>query len=250
MYDRNSFILSESPLKRDLLKLFKNDEPITILDIGGCEGEDSVRYSKLFPKSSIFVFEPLSQNKKIILENFERYNVKNAELLNIALSDVKGQQDFYVSSGHPSDKKNDEVWDFGNKSSSLLPPGRVNEIVPWLKFENTISVTTETLENFINDRKIASVDFVHMDVQGAELKVLAGAGKSIKKIKAIWLEVSDLPLYKDQPLRNDVQKFMKENGFYRVKKQENDEMYLNSYWYKTISFFFLKMHFKKNLIAV
>lgn len=42
------------------------------------------------------------------------------------------------------------------------------------------------------ENKIDEVDFIHVDVQGAELKVLMGAKDYIIKIKATWLEVADI----------------------------------------------------------
>ena len=53
-YNREGYILSESPLKRHLLKLFKKNDKLIVFDIGGCEGEESLRYSRIFPSSQVF----------------------------------------------------------------------------------------------------------------------------------------------------------------------------------------------------
>jgi len=252
IYDRDNYILTESSLKKDLLKLFKSNEKLTILDIGGCEGEESIRYARIFPFASIYVFEPLPSNQKLIEQNIAKYKAENVTLMPFAVSDEEGVSQFYISSGHPENQPNNLDWDFGNKSSSLLAP----EINPhsWLNFNDTIDVKTITLHSFLTDNKIDSVDFIHMDVQGAELKVLIGANDFIKKTKAIWLEVADIELYKNQPLRKDIENFMNSNGFYLVKSEMEgkvgDQFYLNKKYYKTVSLIKkrLQFHFKKNKV--
>lgn len=74
-----------------------------------------------------------------------------------------------------------------------------------------------------------------MDVQGAELMVLNGAGNFIQSIKAIWLEVSTVHVYKDQPLSDDIDKFMHENGFALVKDClqdiQGDRLYISKRYF-------------------
>jgi FkbM family methyltransferase len=91
------------------------------------------------------------------------------------------------------------------------------EIHPWLKFEHQVEVNTEQLDSFCQNNSIQKIDLIHMDVQGAELMVLNGAEKMIPKIKMIWMEVENLKLYKDQPLKTDVESFMATHGFTKIK---------------------------------
>lgn len=245
IYDRNNYIIKDSSLKKDLLKLFKKNDKLIVLDIGSCEGEESIRYSRIFPFSYIYAFEPLPKNQIHIEENIIKYKVQNIKLIPFAVSDEDGESEFNVSSGHPQNFSNDLDWDFGNKSSSLLPPDITNN-PSWLSFEKKIKVKIITLASFLKENKINEVDFIHMDVQGAELKVLKGSKEHIKTIKAIWLEVADVELYKNQPLRVDIETFMKSNGFDLIKSEfegkVGDQLYLNKDYFKTLSF--LKKRFQ------
>jgi FkbM family methyltransferase len=247
IYNRDNYILAESPLKKELLKLFKKNDKLTILDIGGCEGEESIRYSRIFPFSSIYTFEPLLKNQKLVEENIIKYKAGNIELVPLAVSDEEGFSQFYISSGHPEDQPIDLDWDFGNKSSSLLPPKNTS-LASWLIFDKKINVQTITLDSFFRQNKINEVDFVHMDVQGAELKVLMGAKDAVKNIKTIWLEVADIELYKNQPLRVDVENYMKKNDFQIVKSDVEggfgDQFYINKNYFKIFSFFSRVFFFK------
>ncbi|MEJ0104610.1 MAG: FkbM family methyltransferase [Bacteroidota bacterium] len=216
MYDRKEYLKESLPIESELKILFSPDRPLTIFEIGACEGEDSIKYSRFFPNALIYAFEPLPSNADIIEKNLKRYNVGNVKLNNIALSDKKGESEFYVSSGNPANIEVND-WDFGNKSSSLLAPDLHHEVSSFIKFNEKIKVETNTLDSFCSENNIREVDFIHMDVQGAELMVLKGSEGMMASIKAIWLEVSKVELYKNQPLATDIEKFMKFHGFAMVK---------------------------------
>jgi hypothetical protein len=63
---------------------------------------------------------------------------------------------------------------------------------------------------------ITHVDFLHLDVQGAELKVLEGFGLVLNTLKAVWLEVAKEELYAGQPLVADIENFMTSNKFAKI----------------------------------
>lgn len=225
----DEYINSPIPIKRELTKYYSSDDRLIIFDIGACECEDSIRYANLFPNSAIFAFEPLPDNVKKIKKNIARHNKTNITLIEKALSDSIGQVEFFVSSGQPRDTKNSD-WDYGNKSSSLLKPDKVHRVHDWLEFDKTIIVETDTIKHFCKENDINEINFVHLDVQGAELLVLNGAEEFIQKIGIIWMEVESLPFYKDQPLKKNVELFMKKNGFLKVKDTVNtisgDQLYI------------------------
>lgn len=60
---------------------------------------------------------------------------------------------------------------------------------------------------------LGDVDFLKIDVQGAELDVLRGAGKVLESVVAIHTEVEFIPLYRDQPLYSDIDVFVRGHGF-------------------------------------
>lgn len=214
---RDAYIQSPLPIADELSRLFRPEAKLVIFDIGSCEGEDSIRYARAFPNSRIYAFEPLPANMATLKRQVAAYGAHQVEAFPIALSDERGSATFYVSSGAPEHLPNSEEWDYGNKSSSLLPPGEVTEHYPWLKFDQAIEVQTETLENFCGAHDIDHIDLIHMDVQGAELKVLRGAGDLLRRVKAIWLEIESVALYEGQPLAAEMQTFMESQGFVKHK---------------------------------
>jgi hypothetical protein len=107
-------------------------------------------------------------------------------------------------------------------------------------------VDISTIESFCNEQNIERVDFLHIDVQGAELDVLKGANNYLSKVRMIWLEVENIPLYQEQPLRNDIEVFLKSTGFFKIKDtafgDSGDQLYVNLRFYSLLDFFLLKCY--------
>lgn len=78
--------------------------------------------------------------------------------------------------------------------------------VAYLKEETEIN--TITLDYFIEQNKIGEVDFIKIDVQGAELDVFKGGKKTLNNVLKIVTEVEFIPHYIDQPLFGDVCKYL------------------------------------------
>jgi FkbM family methyltransferase len=229
--DREAFIASPLPIERQLRELFPRLDARVVLDVGSCEGEDAIRYATLFPSAAVYAFEPLPKNVRLVEENLARHPHPNIRVVPLALSDSTGTARFFVSSGQP-DGVAPTDWDYGNKSSSLLPPARHLDVHPWVRFDEQIEVSTETLETFCRGQGITEIDVVHLDVQGAELAVLRGAGPLLDRVSVVWMEVEAIPLYDGQPLKADVERFMTDHGFRRivdtVDAVAGDQLYVNT----------------------
>ena len=226
----DGYIASPTPIEGYLRELFPKLDARTIFDIGSCEGEDAIRYSNLFPLATVYAFEPVPDNVRLLHGNIERWAKSNIKVREVALSDQPGSAVLHVSSGRPPGAPISD-WDYGNKSSSLLPPDKHLDVHPWVSFEQTINVHTDTIARILETEGLDRIDFVHLDVQGAELKVLAGAGPFLKRIGAVWMEVEAIPLYAGQPLRGEVERFMATHGFTQmvstVGSVSGDQLYVN-----------------------
>ena len=225
------YLAEELPFKAWLDAYIDPDKVKTVFEVGACEAEDTIKLSRAFPKASIYAFEPLPKNVALSRKHIKKYGAERIELFPLALSDKTGQATFFVSSGQPTDAPKDPGWNYGNKSSSLLQPNRNSKVNKWLKFNEKINVKTKRLDVFCKQKAISEIDFLYLDVQGAELMVLEGAGKMLGHIKAIWLEVEAVELYNGQPLKSRVEKFMKKAGFKQVMSTvsgvSGDQLYIN-----------------------
>ena len=229
--DITHYLATASEAELELEHLFDANEAITILDVGACEGEETIRYLRRFPNARVYAFEPLPENQQLIRDNFRRYSITNANVIAVAVSDRVGEATFHVSTGHPDHEFAGRNWNYGNKSSSLLAPAAERPMYGWIEFPETITVPCTTLDVFCQQHSIRSIDFIHIDVQGAEHLVLAGAGRILRHTTSLWLEVSDQQLYEGQKLRSEIEGLLFAKGFSRTlevrREIEGDQFYVN-----------------------
>ena len=89
------------------------------------------------------------------------------------LSDVEGKSYTFNVSSH------------GGQSSSIYTFGDHQDLWPDIKFTNTIELTSTTLARLLEEshHSTAEFDALVMDVQGAELLVLMGAGELLNHLR-------------------------------------------------------------------
>lgn len=103
--------------------------------------------------------------------------------------------------------------------SSLYPPNEayVSRLYGYkdsLKVDLTVEIETTNLDTFCREEGIEEVDFIQIDVQGAELDVLRGASQILENsLLGVQLEVEFSPLYANQPLFSDVDVYLRKYDF-------------------------------------
>jgi FkbM family methyltransferase len=70
---------------------------------------------------------------------------------------------------------------------------------------------------------VPSIDFLQIDVQGAELNVLKGATKALRDIAVVELEVRFYAIYEHEPLFPDVHAFLEQHGFVLFEMRQQGE---------------------------
>jgi FkbM family methyltransferase len=76
--------------------------------------------------------------------------------------------------------------------------------------EKVVEVQTMRLADVAG---LQQIDFLKMDIQGAELMVLENSGDALDPCVAIQLEASFVPLYENQPVFGDIDRWMRGRGF-------------------------------------
>jgi 2-O-methyltransferase len=180
-----------------LLPLLPRD-PI-IVEAGSHFGEDTLWLGRFWPEGNVHAFEPSPELFALTVKHTSW--IRNVHRYPFALSDTVGAIELYVSSGAST------------SSSSILPPKEHLIEHPTVKFEKKITVPTITLELWAQQYGIPRVDFVWLDVQGAELQALKGMGKLIETTRVLHLEVSMRETYAGVPLYGEVSEWVKARGF-------------------------------------
>jgi FkbM family methyltransferase len=99
--------------------------------------------------------------------------------------------------------------------TSLLEPNRA--IFPffhgfsrWGEVVERVAVKTTRLDDIA---EVKALDYLKIDVQGAELMVLQNAPQRLSECVVIQTEVEFLPLYMNQPLFSEVEQYLRSQGF-------------------------------------
>jgi len=90
--------------------------------------------------------------------------------------------------------------------TSLLEPdqnvlGYFPMFPEWGKVVRELAIMTKRLDDI---EEIDEVDFLKMDVQGSELSVLQNGKRRLAKTVAVQVEVSFIPIYKNQPVFGEI----------------------------------------------
>lgn len=103
----------------------------------------------------------------------------------------------------------------GSGMSSLLRPAAqqlafFNEFPRFGAVQSTVAVETTRLADVPG---LQGIDFLKMDIQGAELMVLEQAGQALDHCIAIQLEASFVALYEGQPSFGELDLWMRKHGY-------------------------------------
>lgn len=182
----------------ELIREFDEYLKFEMVEIGAHpHGAQQERFHTLldfFPDSKIHAFE-IDEEECIKLNKIAKNGLK---FYPYAIGDKQEKRKLYETN-HPM-------------CSSLYEPNEKllklfnNLSVAYLK--KITEVNTISLDAFLKKEKIESIDFIKMDIQGAELDVLKGAEKGLKNVLTIVSEVEFLPIYNEQPLFGDVCTFL------------------------------------------
>jgi FkbM family methyltransferase len=83
----------------------------------------------------------------------------------------------------------------------------------YASLKDKIKIRTISLDYFVSKNSIDSIDFIKIDIQGAELDVFRGGVNSLSKCLYVVTEVGFVHLYKKQPLFDEVSSFLCSQGF-------------------------------------
>jgi FkbM family methyltransferase len=79
--------------------------------------------------------------------------------------------------------------------------------------KQVIEVNTTNLDTWAQKENITDVDFIKLDVQGAELEILRGGGDLLKTALGLLVEVWFTPVYEGLPLFAEIDNFVRRQGF-------------------------------------
>lgn len=169
------FLLEQYAYKKDPNTIIEAEKGDVVLDLGGCWGDTALYFAdKVGDKGSVCTFEFVPQNLTIFRENLA-VNPNVASRVKIVEQPVSNKSDI----------------DIYFKDNG---PGSIVQMKPFK--EQTGSVKTISIDDFVKKEGLDRVDYIKMDIEGSEPLALEGALETIKKFKpklaiAIYHSVDD-----------------------------------------------------------
>lgn len=157
------------PYETRLVKKFVKKGMITV-DAGANIGYYTLLMARLVGKKGmVHAFEPERENFDLLKRNVELNNYTNTRLNKVALSNKKGFIKLFLSPASPQDHR---IFKTGDSK----------------KFKKVKTITLD--EYFKRSRR---VDFIKMDIQGAEFLALKGARKTLSSNKELKMVLEFWP---------------------------------------------------------
>lgn len=174
-----------------------------VLDIGANIGYYTLLFSKLVgKKGKVFSFEPDAENFTLLEQNVRENKLKNIVLINKAVSDKTGKIKLFLDEENKGDHKIYNSYD-GRKS---------------------VTIESVRLDDYFKNYK-GKIDFIKMDIQGAEGLATLGMLNLLKKQKHITVltEYWPMGLYKAGINPQKYLTLFKKSGFCLYELDKNNQ---------------------------
>lgn len=170
-------------------------------DLGAYIGEHTVRAAQLVEGSGrVYAFEPNPSMFQMLVRNISDNGLRNVVLEQLAISDCCGDV-IYENRCYPEGSGLE-------RDASNLQIDSLNPVV------NTTRATATTLDDYVQQHCLSSVNLIKVDVEGAELKVFRGAKRILSSCSpALIFEFSTVlcATYKYAP--EEILSLLREQGY-------------------------------------
>ena len=179
----------------------------TIIDAGAHTGEVSAALDLVFHPTSLLAVEA---NPTRASELRTRFSSKsNIHIAAVALAEQNGTLPFFLQNF--------------DAASSLFPlrDGYLSSL-GFPEGTRQIDVPARRLEEVAAEAGLAEVDLLKLDCQGAELRILQGAGALLRRIRCIYTEVTFESIYEKGAQFHEVHTFLRAAGFHLAQLNTAD----------------------------
>jgi FkbM family methyltransferase len=169
-----------------LHRYLKSD--MVFVDIGANQGEYTLFAAKRLTAGRVLAFEPLPSIRKVLHENIHLNSFKNIEVYDCGLSDREGVLPIH------------EVEDEHEGLATLYPGDRASR--------SSIAVELKTLDAIFPATGLKRLDFIKIDIEGAELSALQGSKKVLEMYKpSVMIEINAITYATAGYTPDDVRRF-------------------------------------------
>lgn len=183
-----------------LIRRILPEDPI-IVEAGAQFGEDTRWMSEFWLAGKIHAFEPVPSSYEQLSRHVEK--CANVQIYPIALSNMIGEVSMFLA---------------GGASSLLRPKESFNNDYFHSDLEHPIRVPCTTLDQWAKDTGIQKIDFLWLDMEGNELRMLQASPRMLKQVKLIYTEVNLQPFWEGCVQYQELKDWLESKGFTEIWK--------------------------------
>jgi FkbM family methyltransferase len=180
------------------------------IDVGAHLGETTLTCALENPGLTVYAFEPNLRAAASLLSRAPNYIV-----IPLAVAETDGCAQLHINSSEEAssllamDEDSRRSWNGGEA----------------LREKSLVTVPTIRLDTFMDSTGITRVDFLKVDTQGNDLAVVRSAGKRLRDISKVTLEVDVSPrrLYQGSPSKEEVLSFLESAGFKLISCEQQSQ---------------------------
>ena len=194
IHDRSSFLLGYFELfKGDIYNFVAETDSPYIIDCGANMGMSIIYFKKLYPKATIVAFEADTHIYSFLKKNVASFGFTGVTILHNA------------------------VWDNAGETLSFLSEGGAGgRVAPKEEGVTFYNVDTVRLKSYLNKR----VDFLKVDIEGAEYRVIFDCAEELKNVQTLFLEYHSF--FDNAQQLGEMLNIVKNAGFrYHIKEEHS-----------------------------
>jgi FkbM family methyltransferase len=136
----------------DLARFLRREEIRTVFDVGANVGQSAIAFASRFPRAEIYCLEPIAATFQRLVENTR--HLSRVHALRLGLGDSDSRLEMFVD-----------------------PDSRLNTLVEWRDTSGMPreSIEVRRLDGLVKELGLPSIDYLKIDAEGYDLKVLHGA---------------------------------------------------------------------------
>lgn len=170
------------------------------IDAGAHLGEFTLFAAKRLTAGKVLALEPMEPVFRLLEHNVKQNGLSNVQLGRMALLDHAGTQKLYGGFAPPGGDFDDDT-----VATSFSGYGRTMEIG---------EAEAITLDQAVETFELPRVDVIKMDIEGAEVRALRGAQKTLERWRpALILEVSEVLLEQAQCESEELGRILEPLGY-------------------------------------
>ena len=199
------------------IKFLNKQEPPVIFDVGANNGISAIEFKEWWPEAIIHCFEPQEECWSALNQLEKIYNNESILVNKCAVGNESKKNTLFYTHNITSGQSGFHKISNESKDSINLNALKANKDLDELKIYNDSlnherNVDIIRLDNYMEEKKIDSINLLKIDTQGHEPEVLEGLGSKLSNVDIVITELMFYDFYERSLSFSDIEKYLAPAG--------------------------------------